>query len=136
MGTLFIFWACGILFLVITVCAYFDEPGYAESGNFTYPFNYRLPLRHRWCRRLAKVSLILSAILVLLLPFFGDDTLQFQMTQSTFTLDIAAYIFTYIILACAWFLAQVLVTIVFALVVDIAKILWRILKALITWIVE
>lgn len=136
MSTLFILWACGILFLVVTVCAYFDEPGYKEKGSFIYPFNYRLPLRHRWCRILAKVTLIISAILTLLLPFSGDGTIQFQMTASDWILTICIFILTYILLACAWAAAQVVVTLVFVLVADVAKVLWRVLKTFIVWIVE
>ena len=136
MSTLFILWACGILFLVVTVCAYFDEPGYKEKGSFIYPFNYRLPLRHRWCRILAKVALIMSALLTLLLPFTGDGAIQLPMTASDLLLDISVFILGYMLLAVAWVVAQVLVTLVFVLVAEIAKFLWRILKAFIFWIVK
>lgn len=136
MGTLFILWACGILFLVVTACAYFDEPDFKEKGSFTYPLNYRLPLRHRWCRILAKVALVVSAILTLSLPFFGDDIIQFRTTPSDLLLDISVLILAYMLLAVAWVVAQVLVTIAFLLVVDIAKTIWRVLKEFITWIVK
>ena len=85
---------------------------------------------------MAKVALIISAILTLLLPFSGDGTIQFQMTASDWILTICIFILTYILLACAWAVAQVVVTLVFVLVADVAKVLWRVLKTFIVWIVE
>lgn len=85
---------------------------------------------------MAKVALIISAILTLLLPFSWDGTIQFQMTASDLILTISVFILTYILLACAWAVAQVVVTLVFVLVADVAKVLWRVLKTFIVWIVE
>ena len=85
---------------------------------------------------MAKVALIISAILTLLLPFSGDGTIQLPMTASDLLLTISVFILTYILLACAWAVAQVVVTLVFVLVADVAKVLWRVLKTFIVWIVE
>ena len=85
---------------------------------------------------MAKVALIMSALLTLLLPFTGDSVIQLPMTAIDLLLDISVFILTYMLLAVAWAVAQVLVTLVFVLVAEIAKFLWRILKAFIFWIVK